>query len=281
LLDVMNDARSRWRLGKPLVHVIDREADSVDHYRQWSRRGHAFVVRADDDRVVLWQGRSCALRDIVQRLELQFRDVAASGGRPLRVATQHGDGRVQAAEAAVTLDRPAKKRVNGKRIDVPGVALPLRLVLGRIVDDLGVVRAVWLLFTNVGSEHTAATVTRWYAWRWRIETYHKLLKSAGMNAEAWEQQSGEAIAKRLVVASMACLTVWQLQRDPSAAAGELRRVLVRLSGRQMKHRVESTAPALLAGLEKLLALDDLQSQYNLSEVLNLARRLLPTLFRSG
>ena len=108
-----------------------------------------------------------------------------------------------------------------------------------------------------------------------------LLKSAGMNAEAWEQESGEAVAKRLVVASMACLTVWRLQRDPSPTAGELRRVLVRLSGRQMKHRVESTAPALLAGLEKLLALDDLQSQYDLREVLALARRVLPTLFRSG
>lgn len=48
----------------------------------------------------------------------------------------------------------------------------------------------------------------------------------------------------------------------------------------MKHRVESTAPALLAGVEKLLALDDLQSPYDLREVLALARRALPTLFRS-
>ena len=281
LLDVMNDARTRWHLGKPLVHVIDREADSVDHYRQWSQRGHAFVVRADDDRVVTWQGRSCALREIVKSLEFQFRDVFGADGQVQRVTTQRGDGRVQATETMVTLDRPATKRVNGKQVKVPGVALPLRLVLGRVVDDLGVVRAQWLLFTSVGPEHDAATVTRWYAWRWRIESYHKLLKSAGMNAEAWEQESGEAVAKRLVVASMACLTVWHLQRDPSPAAGELRRILVRLSGRQMKHRVESTAPALLAGLEKLLALDDLQDQYDLREVLALARRVLPTLFRSG
>ena len=157
----------------------------------------------------------------------------------------------------------------------------MRLVLGRVVDDLGVVRTQWLLLTNVGPEHAAATVAKWYAWRWRIESYHKLLKSAGMNVEAWEQGSGEAVAKRLVVASMACLTVWRLQRDLSPAAGELRRILVRLSGRQMKHRVESTAPALLAGLEKLLALDDLQTQYDLREVLTLARRVLPTLFRTG
>jgi len=81
-----------------------------------------------------------------------------------------------------------------------------------------------------------------------------LLKSAGMNAESWQQESGAAFLRRLCVASMACLTVWHLQRDESPAAAQLRIALVRLSGRQMKHRVESTAPALLAGLERLLAM---------------------------
>ena len=63
----------------------------------------------------------------------------------------------------------------------------------------------------------------------------------------------------------------------------LRVVLVRLSGRQMKHGVESTAPALLAGLERLLAIDDLMQAEDLDEILNLARRQLPRLFpdRSG
>jgi len=61
----------------------------------------------------------------------------------------------------------------------------------------------------------------------------------------------------------------------------LRSVLVRLSGRQMKHRVESTAPALLAGLEKLLAFDDLMQNEDIQEILALARRVLPKLFHSG
>ena len=57
--------------------------------------------------------------------------------------------------------------------------------------------------------------------------------SAGMNAEEWEQQSGEAFAKRLVVASMACLTVWHLRQDDCEDARRLKTILVRLSGRQM------------------------------------------------
>ncbi len=51
----------------------------------------------------------------------------------------------------------------------------------------------------------------------------------------------------------------------------------------MKHQVESTASALLAGRERLLAIDDLMQVEDLDEILDLARRQLPRLFpdRSG
>ena len=179
------------------------------------------------------------------------------------------------------LDRPAKTWIDGVQKEVPGPPLPLRLVLTRAVDELGVVRSEWLLFTNVPATFDAATIARWYAWRWRIETYHKLLKTAGMNAEEWQQTSGDAFLKRLVIASMACLTVWHLQQETSEEAVRLKGILIRLSGRQMKHGVKDTAPALLAGLEKLLAVVDLLETHDLESILNLARRYLPNLFSSA
>jgi hypothetical protein len=39
----------------------------------------------------------------------------------------------------------------------------------------------------------------------------------------------------------------------------------------MKHRVKHTAPALLAGLEKLLAIMDLLETQNLDDIIQLAR----------
>ncbi len=75
--------------------------------------------------------------------------------------------------------------------------------------------------------------------------------------------------------------VWHLQRDETPEAKRLRAILIRLSGRQMKYGVESTAPALLAGLEKLLAIDDILEDEDLNEVLALARKVLPKLFHSG
>jgi hypothetical protein len=280
LLDAMRDSR-RWKLARPLVHVIDREADSVGHYRAWHIAGHKFVVRADATRWVTWQGQTVKLSEVATALRLQFQDVLDESGHPRIVKTQSGAGRIQVVETTVVLDRPAKTRIGDKRVEVPGPPLPLRLILSRVVDDLGVVRAEWLLFTNVRAEFDAATVAQWYYFRWQIESYQKLLKSAGMNAEEWEQESGEAFAKRLVVASMACLTVWHLRKDDSEDATRLKIILVRLSGRQMKWGVKDTAPSLLAGLEKLLAVVDVLSTHSLDDILALARRVLPTLFRSG
>src|SRR5262249_39640025 len=42
-------------LAGPLVHVIDREADGLAHYRAWQADGHHFLVRAKGGRKVRWQ----------------------------------------------------------------------------------------------------------------------------------------------------------------------------------------------------------------------------------
>lgn len=278
LAGVLDDSR-RWNLGRPLVHIIDREADSVGHYRLWHEAGHRFLVRAKADRRVTWKGRSVTLKEIQAHSAGDFAD--PPGGPTLLVTAALGICRVQVLETDVILDRPARTRTGDTQREVPGAPLPLRLVLTRVIDQLGVVRAEWLLFTDVPATTDAKTIARWYAWRWRIESYHKLLKTAGMNAEQWQQESGEAFAKRLVIASMACLTVWLLQSDTGEEAARLKAILIRLSGRQMKHRVKETAPALLAGLEKLLAVVDLLETENLESILDLARRLLPNLFSTA
>jgi Transposase DDE domain len=289
LADVMDESR-RWQLCKTLIHVIDREADSVGHYRLWAAKGHRFLVRADDDRLVLCNGTECSLQEVVRGLSLKFEDVLNADGEPETITIATGTGRIRVAETEVVLHRPAKKTISSekttgghkKKIDVPGQPLTLRLVVTRVVNEVGKVIAEWCLLTNVpAAEASAAMVGRWYAWRWRIEEYHKLLKSSGMNAEEWQQETGAAFLRRLCVAAMACVTVWHLKRDASEEAKRLRRFLVRMSGRQMKHRVESTTPALLAGLEKLLAIDDFMQSEDLDEVLALARKVLPSLFRSG
>src|SRR5512135_48970 len=104
----------------------------------------------------------------------------------------------------------------------------------------------------------------------------KLLKGAGMHLERWQQETASAVAKRLLVASMACVVVWQLARSETVEAAEGRRLLVRLSGRQMKWGVEFTEPALLSGWWVLLALVRVLELHDLDDLLRLAQSVLPT-----
>ena len=278
-LDAMDQSRRRGP-DADLVHVIDREADSAGHDRARPARGHRFAVRADLDRVVTHGGVERSPADGVGRLAGAFREVGAADGWPRVVAAGRGTGVRTVAETAVVVHRPARTRdADGKRIAVPGPPIALRPVVARAASEVGAVLAERLPLTNVpAAVADAATVGAWYARRWRIETDHERLKSAGMNADEWQQETGERFLRRLCAASMACVTVWHLQREDGPDAAKRRVILVRRSGRAMTRRVESTAPSLLAGREKRPAIDDLLRAEDLAQVLALARKLLPQLF---
>jgi hypothetical protein len=248
-------------LGGSLVHVIDREADALAQYRVWQAAGQHFLVRANGRRTVRWQGEEVSLAQLAGRLPFRrCREVTYKGHH----AVQH------VAEAEVVLDRPAwrHRRRGGRVINerVPGPAITLRLVVSRVCDATGRTLAVWYLLTNLPADVDTATVALWYYWRWRIESLFQLLKSAGQQVAHWKQPHGEAIAKRLAVAAMACALVWRLERHPAAEAADVRQLLVRLSGQQMRWGREATAPALLAGLWVLLAMLAVLEEHSVEEL---------------
>ena len=201
----------------------------------------------------------------------------------VRVAYQGRSARQWVAQTTVVLHRPAKHWVGGRQREVAGRPLELRLVVARVCDDRGQVQAQWLLLTNMPADAAgAAQIALWYYWRWRIESFFKLLKSSGQSIEQWQQETGMAIARRLLIAAMACVAVWQLQRNDTPQAVEMKRLLVRLSGRAMKRTRPVTDPALLAGLYVLLAILDLLDHENtdLHTLRQLAHQTMP-LFDTG
>ena len=175
------------------------------------------------------------------------------------------------SETCVRLTRRTRQKRRGQNpISVAGPPVTLRLIVREVRDAHGRVLAQWLLLSNVDAAVDAGRLALWYYWRWRIESFFKLLKSAGQQMEHWQQECGLAVARRLLVVSAALVWVWQLTRDSSPAATELRTVLVRLSGRQMKRGRAWTAPALLEGAWVLLAMLDLPEHHDLSRLRELA-----------
>lgn len=263
------DASRSWRLSKPCVNVIDREADSVKHLRQWSAAGHLFLVRGDDRRVA-FRGRSSLLSEIVRTLGDEGAFVKHG-----EVSIRGRKGRKWVAETEIVLDGPGWGTTpEGKTCRVPGPPLRLRFVVVHVRGANGEQLAEWLLLTNVW-DVSALQIALWYYWRWKIESFYKLLKSAGLEAEEWLQESASAIAKRLLVGCMACVTVWSLQRQTTPEAKNCQQFLVRLSGRQMKRTRPVTAPALLAGLHILLTMLDVLEHYTLDDLHHFAATAVP------
>ena len=248
VLDDMEYTRDQ-EFGPSLVHVIDREADSVDHWRQWSGEGHLALVRADD-RIVRHRGEKTTLASIADGLReahllKEVRPVLFRG----RKARQF------VGEAEVVLDRPGKRHVGGgKKVDVPGPPLTLRLVVSEVRDLNGRLLARWLLLSNVPADLAdAATIALWYYFRWRIESLHKLIKGAGWQLEGWLQRDGGKILIKLLLAFGACASIWALERRLDAESEAFKRLLMQLSGRQTKRVRGITTSGMLAGLWVLQA----------------------------
>jgi hypothetical protein len=230
-------------LAPTVVHVIDREADSVNHWRRWSADGHLALVRADD-RKVLRGGQETSLRAVADWLR---HDGAFKDAGP---AAYHGrKARLFVAEAGVVLHRPGKRNDGKKKVAIPGPPLPLRLVVAEVRALDARVLAYWLLLTNAPGElGDAAAVARWYYFRWRIEGLHKLLKSAGWQLEGWLQRDGGRLLIKLLIGLGACASIWALERRHDAESEAFQGLLMQLSGRQTKRRQPITTSGLLAGL---------------------------------
>lgn len=265
-------AAQAW--SKPLVHIVDREADSVAHLRAWSKGEHLWLIRAKDTARVRDGTGDRKLAELARALPYTAVRGVEVQGQP---ATQW------VAETTVVLARPArpKRIVGGKRIaPLPGEPLPARLIASRIVDANQAVLSEWWLLTNVPAEVASSTIARWYYYRWQIESMFKLLKSGGHHLEDWLQDDGLALAKRLVVASCACVVVWQLARSQREDARAAQTFLVRLSGRQTKRSRPITYSAMLQGLWQLLIILEVLEHYSLDQLKQFANLAFPRRYRS-
>jgi hypothetical protein len=241
-----------------LVHAIDQGADSVWHLRDGHAGGHRFLVRVDGQRRARWRGLSRRLPEVGAALR---RGNAFRWERPPDY--RGPQARQSVAVTTVVLDRPAQRhRARGGPHDrrrVPGEALRLRLVVSRVHDAGGNRLAGWLLLANVRGV-AAAVVALWYYWRRRVESFFKLVQSAGLQLESWQQRTAAAIHKRLPVAARACAVAWAAARRPGEGGRRLRSRLVRRGGRQVKASAGWTWPALRAGAGVLLVIEEVLEQ---------------------
>jgi hypothetical protein len=240
-------------VSKPMIHIVDREGDGVE----WLRvcKDSLWLIRCRKTSTVNYQGKAYKIQDLAAQLDSQ----------PLARTVQYqGKTAYQTiADCEVSVTRAAQPKRQAAFIK--GDPIKARLIVSRILDTNQHCLAQWYLLSNV-SNSPADTLALWYYWRWQIECFFKLLKTQGLHLEDWQQASGLAIAKRLLIACQACVLVWQLRQQDTPENQAFKHFLVRLSGRQMKKNRPITPSALFEGLWHFLTLMDTLDHFPLEQL---------------
>lgn len=193
-----NLAESARRLGDPgrCVHVGDREADIFELFHAARDAGTHFLVRTAVDRPA-GRGRTTVAKVMKRQPVRGTHEVEVRDDR----------GRVGTARVAVRFCRvtvhpsPAKRKRYG----------PLSLTAISAVErgkPPGREPIRWKLLTDLPVGDLAAAVEKldWYAMRWKIETFHKVLKS-GCRAEQSKLRTAERLTNLLAVL---CVVGWRV-----------------------------------------------------------------------
>lgn len=199
-----------------VIHVFDREGDISEVFDQQQQLNNTgVVVRATHNRA-LGEGNE-HLWDFLTSKPIKFEyqvELAETPKRAARTAT------LAVRFAPVDLKCPARLG-QGNCFNVYGVYAT------EVDPPEGEEPVSWMLLTSevLTTPAQAQTILRWYSYRWRIEDYHKILKS-GCRAERYRLAgaSTEALLGFLTVIAVQLLRVTHLHRtQPDAPAQEVLR----------------------------------------------------------
>jgi hypothetical protein len=212
-----------------VVHVFDREGDIAEVFaRVRQSQNTGVVVRASHNRCIevensyLWSHITSQPVQFVKVVEL-----IETKKRSKRTAT------LEVRFCPVSITPPTRLKNSGsfnvyavyaREINVPEGCEPVE----------------WMLLTSesVLTQQDAATILRWYTYRWRIEEYHKILKS-GCKAESY-RLAGESMSTMLgflTVIAAQLLRMTYLHRNSPHTSAEV--VLTKV---QMDVLLASTPP---------------------------------------
>ena len=185
-------------LGEPsrCIHVADRERDIFELYCLTQELGAHFIVRMQTDWLV---------GDGDHTILAEMDEVAVKGLHRVHVRDEKG------GTISVTLEIRSKKVYVLPPIGKQKLYPPLDLTVIYATErdaPKGRKPIEWKLITDLSARTRAQAIEKidWYAMRWQIEVFHKILKS-GCKAEESRLRTADRLANRMVVF---CILSWRV-----------------------------------------------------------------------
>jgi hypothetical protein len=193
-----NLRQSIERLGEPerCIHVGDRESDIYELYCLTQDLGAHFLVRACVDRLAGDGGHTIAA---------EMEETSVKGLHHIEVRDDKGETSKVALEIKfkrITVLPPIGKQKHYPALDLTVIHASERgTPKGRKPIE-------WKLITDlpVRERSNAIEKINWYALRWKIEVFHKILKS-GCKAEDAKLRTAERLANLMAVF---CILSWRI-----------------------------------------------------------------------
>lgn len=178
------------------VHIGDRESDIYELFCVAQAAGTHFLVRTCVDRLATDGNRTISQE--MKRAPLQGLH---------RIAVRNKHGRESDAVLEIRYRRLVVLPPIGKQKDYPPLVLTVIYAQER-GQPLGRERIDWKLLTDLPVRSCLQAIEKleWYAQRWKIETFHKILKS-GCRAEESRLRTAERLVN--LVATL-CILSWRI-----------------------------------------------------------------------
>jgi hypothetical protein len=178
------------------LHIGDRESDIYELFCEAKALNTHFLVRTCVNRLAGVKGKT--LNDYMGQLTCQGTH---------RVQVLNRFGKPEWATLELTYQRLTVHPPIGKQKDYPD--LELTVLHAREVDPpSGRAPIYWKLMTDltVTNQHEAVEKLQWYALRWKIEVFHKVLKS-GCKVEASKLRTAHGLSNLI---ALYCILAWRI-----------------------------------------------------------------------
>jgi hypothetical protein len=247
------DPRTRW------VRIADREADIYEYLCECRTRNHGFLVRVNQDRVILDPSNG-------ERLGLVFEHIASVEPRGGMYLDLRGRDAVQARRAKLLITwGPVRVRAPERPGHAAGTNEPIDCWFIRVWEPAppaGAEALEWVLDTDQRTEtlEEALVGVMDYGTRSLIEEFHKGLKT-GLKAEELQLETAHRLFAAIAVMSIVALRLVDL-RELGRAAPQAAAVVTGLNEMELEVLSLAVGRALTTVASVLLAVGRLGGQMN-------------------
>jgi hypothetical protein len=224
------------RLGpERCIHVADREGDIYELLCAAAEAGTHFLIRSHVDR---WTGEGD------HTIAGEMAETAVKGLHRIEVVNDRGEKRQATLEI-----KYRKVRVLppvGKQKHLPALTLTVIQAVERDPPKRGGKPISWKLVTDlpVSSREEAIEKLQWYAMRWKIEVFHKILKSACKIEDSKLRTADRLVNMIAVFCVLSWRIFWMTMVNRASPAAPPTAALTDLEIRLLDHLVadRSTTP---------------------------------------